>query len=79
MLTFSCSEENVYLLCKTLCENGVAEATCSDLFVVFISNEKKQASLLLFINNSYLWSCFMKKPPRGTGDERTRTQKRRKA
>ncbi|AEC10029.1 Protein N-terminal glutamine amidohydrolase alpha beta roll [Arabidopsis thaliana x Arabidopsis arenosa] len=38
-------EENVYLLCKTLCENGVAEATCSDLFVVFISNEKKQVPL----------------------------------
>ncbi|CAH2058476.1 unnamed protein product [Thlaspi arvense] len=41
-------EENVYLLCKTLCENGVADATGSDLFVVFISNEKKQASMSLF-------------------------------
>lgn len=42
----------MYLLCKTLCENGVADATGSDLFVVFISNEKKQArrmSLLLII------------------------------
>ncbi|EFH56210.1 hypothetical protein ARALYDRAFT_903515 [Arabidopsis lyrata subsp. lyrata] len=38
-------EENVYLLCKTLCENGVADATDSDLFVVFISNEKKQVPL----------------------------------
>ncbi|XP_019100724.1 PREDICTED: protein N-terminal glutamine amidohydrolase-like [Camelina sativa] len=38
-------EENVYLLCKTLCENGVADATGSDLFVVFISNEKKQVPL----------------------------------
>ncbi|KAG7570082.1 Protein N-terminal glutamine amidohydrolase alpha beta roll [Arabidopsis thaliana x Arabidopsis arenosa] len=38
-------EENVYLLCKTLCENGVADATSSDLFVVFISNEKKQVPL----------------------------------
>ncbi|XP_018476108.1 protein N-terminal glutamine amidohydrolase [Raphanus sativus] len=38
-------EENVYLLCKTLCENGVADATASDLFVVFISNEKKQVPL----------------------------------
>ncbi|KAF8094403.1 hypothetical protein N665_0364s0024 [Sinapis alba] len=38
-------EENVYLLCKTLCENGVADETGSDLFVVFISNEKKQVPL----------------------------------
>ncbi|CAA0376242.1 unnamed protein product [Arabidopsis thaliana] len=38
-------EENVYLLCKTLCENGVADATGSDLFAVFISNEKKQVPL----------------------------------
>ncbi|CAL9236517.1 unnamed protein product [Arabidopsis halleri] len=38
-------EENVYLLCKKLCENGVADATDSDLFVVFISNEKKQVPL----------------------------------
>ncbi|KAG5404612.1 hypothetical protein IGI04_010731 [Brassica rapa subsp. trilocularis] len=38
-------EENVYLLCKTLCENGVADETGSDLFVVFISNERKQASM----------------------------------
>ncbi|KAH9648396.1 protein N-terminal glutamine amidohydrolase [Citrus sinensis] len=36
-------EENVYLLCKKLCANGTAEADGSDLFVVFISNEKKQA------------------------------------
>ncbi|CAH8387540.1 unnamed protein product [Eruca vesicaria subsp. sativa] len=42
---FYCSEENVYLLCKTLCENGVADANGSDLFVVFISNEKKQVPL----------------------------------
>ncbi|CAN8286954.1 unnamed protein product [Cochlearia groenlandica] len=38
-------EENVYLLCKTLCENGVADSTGTDLFVVFISNEKKQVPL----------------------------------
>lgn len=38
-----CSEENVYLLCKTLCTNGMADAKGTDLFVVFISNEKKQA------------------------------------
>ncbi|XP_059668412.1 protein N-terminal glutamine amidohydrolase [Cornus florida] len=38
-------EENVYLLCKKLQENGVAEAEGSDLFVVFISNEKKQVPL----------------------------------
>lgn len=38
-------EENVYLLCKTLCENGVADETGSDLFVVFISNERKQVPL----------------------------------
>ncbi|KAK1574813.1 hypothetical protein Q3G72_000156 [Acer saccharum] len=36
-------EENVYFLCKKLCANGVADADGSDLFVVFISNEKKQA------------------------------------
>ncbi|KAH7557217.1 hypothetical protein JRO89_XS11G0076400 [Xanthoceras sorbifolium] len=36
-------EENVYLLCKKLCAKGVADADGSDLFVVFISNEKKQA------------------------------------
>ncbi|KAF3442690.1 hypothetical protein FNV43_RR16607 [Rhamnella rubrinervis] len=38
-------EENVYLLCKKLCENGIADAEGSDLFVVFISNEKKQIPL----------------------------------
>ncbi|GLT74472.1 hypothetical protein SLA2020_462670 [Shorea laevis] len=38
-------EENVYLLCKKLCANGVADAQGSDLFVVFISNEKKQIPL----------------------------------
>lgn len=40
----------MYLLCKTLCENAVADATDSDLFVVFISNEKKQASHVSLIN-----------------------------
>ncbi|THG00110.1 hypothetical protein TEA_012406 [Camellia sinensis var. sinensis] len=39
------SEENVYLLCKKLCTSGVADAEGSDLFVVFISNEKKQVPL----------------------------------
>ncbi|KAH7510880.1 hypothetical protein JRO89_XSUnG0244100 [Xanthoceras sorbifolium] len=38
-------EENVYLLCKKLCAKGVADADGSDLFVVFISNEKKQACI----------------------------------
>ncbi|CAL5423310.1 unnamed protein product [Camellia sinensis] len=38
-------EENVYLLCKKLCTSGVADAEGSDLFVVFISNEKKQVPL----------------------------------
>ncbi|PON38859.1 Protein N-terminal glutamine amidohydrolase, alpha beta roll [Parasponia andersonii] len=38
-------EENVYLLCKKLCENGIADAEGSDLFVVFISNDKKQVPL----------------------------------
>ncbi|KAK7278924.1 hypothetical protein RJT34_23963 [Clitoria ternatea] len=38
-------EENVYLLCKKLCDDGVANAQGSDLFVVFISNEKKQIPL----------------------------------
>ncbi|KAF5941188.1 hypothetical protein HYC85_022355 [Camellia sinensis] len=35
-------EENVYLLCKKLCTSGVVDAEGSELFVVFISNEKKQ-------------------------------------
>ncbi|PON86904.1 Protein N-terminal glutamine amidohydrolase, alpha beta roll [Trema orientale] len=38
-------EENVYLLCKKLFENGIADAEGSDLFVVFISNDKKQVPL----------------------------------
>lgn len=33
----------MYLLCKKLCADGIADAEGSDLFVVFISNEKKQA------------------------------------
>ncbi|KAG8646680.1 protein N-terminal glutamine amidohydrolase isoform X2 [Manihot esculenta] len=35
-------EENVYFLCKKLCQIGTADAEGSDLFVAFISNEKKQ-------------------------------------
>ncbi|KAB2631288.1 protein N-terminal glutamine amidohydrolase [Pyrus ussuriensis x Pyrus communis] len=38
-------EENVYLLCKELCKKGIADAQGSDLFVVFISNDKKQIPL----------------------------------
>ncbi|KAK4839123.1 hypothetical protein QYF36_019311 [Acer negundo] len=38
-------EENVYFLCKKLCANGVADTDGSDLYVVFISNEKKQIPL----------------------------------
>ncbi|XP_052175014.1 protein N-terminal glutamine amidohydrolase [Diospyros lotus] len=38
-------EENAYLLCKKLCTNGVADIDGSDLYVVFISNEKKQVPL----------------------------------
>ncbi|XP_028761551.1 protein N-terminal glutamine amidohydrolase isoform X2 [Neltuma alba] len=38
-------EENVYLLCKKLCADGIADADGSDLFVVFISNEKRQIAL----------------------------------
>ncbi|KAI3507551.1 hypothetical protein L1887_22538 [Cichorium endivia] len=41
--TPSYCEENVYLLCKKLCADGVADA--SDLFVVFISNENKHVPL----------------------------------
>jgi hypothetical protein len=44
-----CSEENVYFLLKKLCKDGVADADGSDLFVVFISNDKKQAFFLVFI------------------------------
>ncbi|KAG6430082.1 hypothetical protein SASPL_108143 [Salvia splendens] len=36
-------EENIYLLCKKLSEDGTAKPDGSDLFVVFISNEKNQA------------------------------------
>ncbi|KAK3217863.1 hypothetical protein Dsin_011833 [Dipteronia sinensis] len=36
-------EENVYFLSKKFCANGIAEADGSDHYVVFISNEKKQA------------------------------------
>lgn len=42
------SEENVYLLCKKLCTSGVADADGSDLYVVFISNEKKQVCNCIF-------------------------------
>ncbi|XP_051150504.1 protein N-terminal glutamine amidohydrolase [Andrographis paniculata] len=38
-------EENVYLLCKKLAEDGIAKSDASDLYVVFISNEKKQIPL----------------------------------
>ncbi|KAE9590139.1 putative protein glutamine amidohydrolase, alpha beta roll [Lupinus albus] len=38
-------EENVYLLCKKLCSDGIENPEGSDLFVVFISNEKKQIPL----------------------------------
>ncbi|XP_024980722.1 protein N-terminal glutamine amidohydrolase isoform X2 [Cynara cardunculus var. scolymus] len=41
--TPSYCEENVYLLCKKLCADGVADV--SDLFVVFISNENKHIPL----------------------------------
>ncbi|KAK3010165.1 hypothetical protein RJ639_011410, partial [Escallonia herrerae] len=39
-------EENVYWLCKKLLTNGLEKTEGSDLFVVFISNEKKQASVM---------------------------------
>lgn len=35
----------MYLLCKELCKRGIADAQGSDLFVVFISNDKKQACI----------------------------------
>ncbi|KAK3135629.1 hypothetical protein QOZ80_5BG0421450 [Eleusine coracana subsp. coracana] len=38
-------EENVYLLCKELIRTGVADPGGNDLFVVFISNERKQVPL----------------------------------
>ncbi|GFP92224.1 protein n-terminal glutamine amidohydrolase, partial [Phtheirospermum japonicum] len=38
-------EENVYFLCKKLVEDGIAKSDGSDLYVVFISNEKKQIPL----------------------------------
>lgn len=41
------SEENVYFLCKKLCSSEIADAQGSDLFVVFISNDNKQARIFL--------------------------------
>ncbi|XP_071717357.1 protein N-terminal glutamine amidohydrolase [Rutidosis leptorrhynchoides] len=41
--TPSYCEENIYLLCKKLCEDGIADV--SELFVVFISNENKHIPL----------------------------------
>lgn len=38
-------EENAYRLCKNLCAAGVADREGSDLYVVFISNDKKQIPL----------------------------------
>uniref|UniRef100_A0A7C9DGT6 Protein N-terminal glutamine amidohydrolase n=1 Tax=Opuntia streptacantha TaxID=393608 RepID=A0A7C9DGT6_OPUST len=35
-------EENVYRLCKKLSLAGIADREASDLYVVFISNDKKQ-------------------------------------
>ncbi|CAN4107224.1 unnamed protein product [Withania somnifera] len=39
------NEENTYLLCKMLCDDGLADIDGSDLLVIFISNEKKQIPL----------------------------------
>ncbi|VFQ91165.1 unnamed protein product [Cuscuta campestris] len=38
-------EENVYQLCKKLCAGGLANPDASDLFAVFICNDKKQVPL----------------------------------
>ncbi|XP_031504845.1 protein N-terminal glutamine amidohydrolase [Nymphaea colorata] len=38
-------EENVYLLCKQLCTSGLSGIGGMDLFVVFISNDRKQVPL----------------------------------
>ncbi|KAF3777148.1 N-terminal glutamine amidohydrolase protein [Nymphaea thermarum] len=38
-------EENVYLLCKQLCTSGFSDIGGLDLFVVFISNDRKQACI----------------------------------
>ncbi|KAL8489533.1 hypothetical protein ACS0TY_025445 [Phlomoides rotata] len=38
-------EENVYLLCEKLRDDGIAKPDGSDLYVVIISNEKKQIPL----------------------------------
>jgi hypothetical protein len=42
----SCSEENIYMLCKELIRIGVADPMGTDLYVVFISNEEKKVILL---------------------------------
>jgi hypothetical protein len=39
------SEENVYMLCKRLCQLGLAMPDASDLFVVFISNSNCKVPL----------------------------------
>ncbi|KAK3446676.1 hypothetical protein EUGRSUZ_A02346 [Eucalyptus grandis] len=38
-------EENAYFLCKNLCANGMAQPDGSDLYIIFISNDKKQIAL----------------------------------
>ncbi|KAL6555397.1 hypothetical protein OROGR_006655 [Orobanche gracilis] len=48
-------EENVYFLCKKLVDDGIAKSDGSDLYVVFISNEKKQASKLWENSEIPLW------------------------
>ncbi|PPD76956.1 hypothetical protein GOBAR_DD26113 [Gossypium barbadense] len=46
-------EENVYFLCKKLCSSEIADAQGSDLFVVFISNDNKQALLQVKSSKSF--------------------------
>jgi hypothetical protein len=43
-----CSEENVYLLVERLAKEELAAADVSELFVVFVSNERKQVRHVSF-------------------------------
>lgn len=49
----------MYLLCKKLSEDGIAKSDASDLYVVFISNEKKQASNFGNSHSNFLLSSMI--------------------
>lgn len=48
----------MYKLCKKLCSAGAADTEASNLFVVFISNDKKQVCPT-FLLNPFLSSIYL--------------------